>query len=712
MSADTLFLKLECLARKTTQKLDLPEYALSVENLIKMALILLRARANIPVIVCGETGCGKTSLIVYLALMVEVKFQALNLHAGIDEETIMMFMKDALEKAERGEIWLLFDEINTSNYIGLLADLISHRMLNGKPIHPNIRLFAAYNPYRLRTKAQSQAGLTNRVKKFEEQSKLVYRVKPLPDQILDYVWDYGILKSEDEYRYILIMVEKELKTLSHPVFAELLFASQEFIRKVEERYSVSLRDVKRAIILVKFFHNSLQNRPVWRKGHTYPPPGNPTIKTRSYVLALSLCYHSRLYEQDLRKQYCQEMEQILHKHDVYIGENMFAKIIREEQEDYINRMQCPPNTAYNVALLENVLVMIVCILTKIPLFLIGASGSSKSLAIHLISLNLRGSDSNDGYFRKLPQVYLIPHQGSSSSTSEGIIKVFDKANKFQEITSKQFPVAGVVLLNEVGLDETSPFNPLSVLHYLLEPSYPATGPTVSVIGISNWRLDNSKSSRALLVQRPQFNLNDLVDTAERLLNERAIASGHKGALKPLAKAYSNFEKHGQSSSNFHGLRDYYALVKRLSLNEMTSENIQMALARNFGGTDNHVKLCDQYFGNVLKMFNSHKPWTYKQIQIEQLIDSNLKDTDSRHLMVIGKSDSIVNLLTYQLRRRDLDPVVILGSQFPDDQEDYYYSVLRRIMMCVEAGRPLILTDLEIIYGNYFIYYHRYNNQVN
>ncbi|PKY63623.1 hypothetical protein RhiirA4_551536, partial [Rhizophagus irregularis] len=70
-------------------------------------------------------------------------------------------------------------------------------------------------------------------------------------------------------------------------------------------------------------------------------------------------------------------------------------------------------------------------------------------------------------------------------------------------------------------------------------------------------------------------------------------------------------------------------------------------------------------------------------------------------MVIGKSDSIVNLLTYQLRKRNLDPVVILGSQFPDDQEDYYYSVLRRIMMCVEAGRPLILTDLEIIYGSLY-----------
>ena len=47
----------------------------------------------------------------------------------------------------------------------------------------------------------------------------------------------------------------------------------------------------------------------------------------------------------------------------------------------------------------------------------------------------------------------------------------------------------------------NPFNPLKSLHYLLEPSYPANGPTVPIIGISNRRLDISKSSRALLVQR-------------------------------------------------------------------------------------------------------------------------------------------------------------------------------------------------------------------
>ncbi|CAI2166607.1 8415_t:CDS:2 [Funneliformis geosporum] len=423
--ANAIFAILEELAQSSTEKLKLPEYALSRDNLIKMALILFRAHANIPVIVCGEAGCGKTSLIAYLAILSGVQFQALNLHAGINEGTIMTFIDDALKKAEKGEIWLLFDEINTCNHMGLLADLISRRIFNGKPIHSNIRLFSACNPYRLRTSAQSVTGLTNKPKKYEQHGNLVYQVKPLPDQILDYVWDYGILKSDDECKYIQTLVERELKDLAHPVFIELLFASQKFIRKVEEPYSVSLRDVKRAITLMKFFYNSLENRPPLRKGLKYPPPGNPTITTRSYILAISLCYHSRLCDHEMRKQYRHEMEQILQNHKVYEGENMFSRITREEQEDYINRMKCPPNTAKNEALLENILSLIACILTRIPLFLIGAS----------------------------------------------------------------------------GLAEKSPFNPLKVLHSLLEPSYPAKGPNVSVIGVSNWRLDNSKSNRALLVHR-------------------------------------------------------------------------------------------------------------------------------------------------------------------------------------------------------------------
>lgn len=65
MSQNALFTKLESLTRNSAEKLNLPEYALSCDNLIKMTLILLRERANIPVIVCGEAGCGKV-LIFFL----------------------------------------------------------------------------------------------------------------------------------------------------------------------------------------------------------------------------------------------------------------------------------------------------------------------------------------------------------------------------------------------------------------------------------------------------------------------------------------------------------------------------------------------------------------------------------------------------------------------------------------------------------------------
>ncbi|CAG8732687.1 37525_t:CDS:10, partial [Gigaspora margarita] len=552
--------RLECLARRTMYLLDLPLYALSADNTIKMALILLRARANVPVIVMGEAGCGKSSLIGFLAKVVEVNYEPFNLHAGIKEQDILDFMDKAQKKADNGELWLFFDEINTCNHIGLLANLIAHRTLQGKLVHPNIRLFSACNPYRKKAKAQSQAGIKTRVRRYEEQSNLVYQVKPLPDQILDYIWDYGVLSPNDEKKYIQVMVQTRFGE-GHDLFTELLFSSQQFIRSIEEKYSVSLRDIKRAIKLVDFFNESVRSR--HSRNRQYPPnpdnPGRIDFSIRCYILALSLCYQSRIYDQESRNEYRKEMLKIFQRYKTGIKESDFIKVIRDEQEDWVRRMQLPPNTAMNEALLENVLAMIVCILTKIPVFIVGAPGSSKSLAIKLVGQNLRGCDSNDRYFRKLPQAYLISYQGSSSSTSDGIIKVFETANKHQETSSKEFPVISVVVLDIVGLAETSPHNPLKVLHALLEPNYPSDGPSVSVVGISKWRLDNSKSSRALLVQRPKFGINDLVDTAVRLLDSKLHNSITRSSLRPLAEAYSEYEGCGQSHSNFHGLRDYYGL---------------------------------------------------------------------------------------------------------------------------------------------------------
>jgi len=107
----------------------------------------------------------------------------------------------------------------------------------------------------------------------------------------------------------------------------------------------------------------------------------------------------------------------------------------------------------------------------------------------------------------------------------------------------------------------------------------------------------------------------------------------------------------------------------------------LALARNFGGTDQMKVICEQYFGSVLKESGRLLDYNYDPIPVEKLIDENLHEKDARHLMIIGKSDSIVNILTYHLRSLNMDPMVLRGSQFPDDAEgDYSYGVLSRVMV--------------------------------
>ena len=46
-------------------------YAFTPDNFVKMILILMIIRDNIPVIMMGETGCGKTFLIKKLAYLIQ-----------------------------------------------------------------------------------------------------------------------------------------------------------------------------------------------------------------------------------------------------------------------------------------------------------------------------------------------------------------------------------------------------------------------------------------------------------------------------------------------------------------------------------------------------------------------------------------------------------------------------------------------------------------
>ena len=71
---------------------------------------------------------------------------------------------------------------------------------------------------------------------------------------------------------------------------------------------------------------------------------------------------------------------------------------------FLNEVQLDANIAKNQALKENVFMMIVCVELRIPLFLVGKPGSSKSLAKTIVADAMQGKQARSDLFKSLKQV--------------------------------------------------------------------------------------------------------------------------------------------------------------------------------------------------------------------------------------------------------------------------------------------------------------------
>ncbi len=145
---------------------------------------------------------------------------------------------------------MFLDEINTCDHLGLITELICHRSMLGVALPHNLSLIAACNPYRLRKKQSQTSGLEGKIK-WDELSKLVYRytfyifvlyisnyvhrVHPLPEALMDYVWDYGTLDSQDEKSYISNIMGSTVNKMTDDLLyllVESVFFSQNCIKPI------------------------------------------------------------------------------------------------------------------------------------------------------------------------------------------------------------------------------------------------------------------------------------------------------------------------------------------------------------------------------------------------------------------------------------------------------------------------------------------------
>jgi len=543
--------------------IDKDDYVMTTDNFRKMILILCRIIANIPVILMGETGCGKTALIKKLNQLInngQETLESINIDPGYDEEKLTKKMNEINEKAKscKGELWVFFDELNTCDSLSLITEIFINRTYGRKKLEKNIRLIGACNPYRKKKEDKNICGLTYKNNDEKNEVELVYLVNILPQSLMYYIFNFGTLAKGNEDQYISsiisdIIPDPKLKEATKNVISKC----HDYLRETFDPSVVSLREMKRFkkiyLFLLEYYENKKQLDP--KKSGS-----EESIKLKSIIISIYLCYYSRLVDKETRNNFVIEMDkpfkQLVNynssnksdennsdsskndemifnedlKKDLNLNYNIvdfklfhFNQILSYEQDFILNNISLNKGIGKNTSLKENIFLLFIALATNIPLIIIGKPGSSKSLSAQLIYKEMGGKYSKKDFFKFYPSIIQTYFQGANSTKPKDVDEIFNKAEgrlKALKCNNNELPIS-MILFDELGLAERSIYNPLKALHSNLEidgSSKEGKEKGISFVGISNWTLDASKTNRALILSVPDLDsdLDDLKETSKSI----------------------------------------------------------------------------------------------------------------------------------------------------------------------------------------------------
>ena len=608
-------------------------YVITNDNFKKMVLLVYRIKANIPVIIMGETGCGKTSLILKLNQILnngEKTIKIINIHPGISNEDIYKYMREIDKEAKKNkdkEIWAFFDEINTCLSLSLLTEIFINRTYNGETLSENIRLIGACNPYRKRKANTEKCGLS---RDEDNENELVYLVQPIPQSLLYYVFSFGSINEEDEKKYIYSIIEKLFtkdEKYLHEATREAIFECHKFLRETFDPSVVSLREISRFSKCVEFFQNyfifknEYENEIKENKNQKINNKESEAkiYKIKSIICSIYLCYYIRLIDEEKRSNFNSRLREILLKLvNVEETENakkddetkdeekkgnlidqinykqlkddlkeeaifQFSDFLKIEEDFLLDKIELDKGIGKNNLLKENTFLLFLAVITKIPLIIVGKPGTGKTLSAQLVYKSMRGKYSKNTFFRKFPQLIQTYFQGSESTLPEDLEKLFDIAgNKLQfykkNMKNDKLPIS-MILFDEMGLAEKSETNPLKVLHSKLE--YAGQEEGVSFIGISNYSLDAAKINRALNLSLPNLEdrIDQLIDTSKCIAESISEDLRNNIIFDILAKAYYEYKNILNFIKELTVLKQFYYKYKE-SKEPLDIKNKQFSEIKN------------------------------------------------------------------------------------------------------------------------------------
>ena len=593
--------------------MDKDNYVITEDNCKKMVLLYYRIQANVPIIMIGETGCGKTSIIIKLNEILfngEKLIKIIHIHPDISENDLYKIMKELNTKLKEKSIneisknkngyWVIFDQISTCLSFSLLTEIFINRTIRGENLDDNIRLIAICNPLRYK-QAKTENFYVTKEDKEEDDDLRIYKVNQLPQSLLCYAYNFNI-KDEDEKKYIHKIIDKlydenEVKEKKlHKLTTETLYKCQKVIRNsFNDNSIVSLREINRFVKIYEFFMDYYKNK---ANKDIINDKNKNIFKINSIICSIYICYYIRLKSDEKRENFDRKLFNILvelvniysesyddnneniknnyiHLCDKikytplkdYIRDKdikCFSDFLKIEEDFLLQQIYLDKGIGQNDLLKENLFVLFVSVITKIPLIIVGKSGTAKSLSVKLIYNSMKGKYSKNEFFKHYPKIIPIYYQCSRLTTSYDIEIIFNKVENLYKNykINNNYEVMSIymILFENIDLIGKSSLNLINALYSKLDLLDKNKG--ISFVGISNYIIYPGKINTVLClsVVNNENRLDKLKETTKGIvksISEELIKKDNFVIFNALSRAYYLYIKYLAFIQKLVVLKQYF-----------------------------------------------------------------------------------------------------------------------------------------------------------